>query len=196
MTLTELANLTASILVSLGGAGAIVFGFSSALGRVWAERLMGNERAAHERALAELRNRLEHQTRESLAAWEADLSIFKDKHLRGFHDKLATYRLVIDLVSEILGDFDQWHATNQPLPLSRYDSLNKQRLRAYGYMGLLAPQPVMDALDGLFDHLLLIAKGQATYEWAEVRKRALVMLNAARQDVGVDASSISYNGTL
>lgn len=196
MSLIDLANLTASILVALGGAGFIVFRFSSFLGKVWADRLMGNERAAHDKDLAELRNRLERQTRESLAAWEADLSVFKDKHLRGFHDKLATYRLVIDLVSEILGDFDIWRQTNQSLPSARYDALNRQRLKAYGHMGLLAPQPVMDALDGLFDYLLLIAQGKAVYEWTEVRQRALVLLNEARRDVGLDVSPISYNGAL
>lgn len=196
MTLTELTNLTASILVSLGGAGIIVFSLSSFLGRLWAGQLMERERATNEKALAELRNRLEHQTRESLAALEADLSIFKDKHLREFNDKLATYRLVVDLVAELLGDFDKWRATNQPLPSARYDMLNRERMKAYGYLGLLAPQLVMDALDGLFDHLLLIAQGKAAYEWAEVRERALVLLNAARRDVGLDASSISYNGAL
>lgn len=154
MTLTELAELAAAVLVSLGGAGAVVFGFSSHLGKVWAERLMTRERATYDRELAELRNRLESQTKEQLAALESELSIFKDKHLRGFHDKLATYRRVIDLIAEVLGDFDRWRETKRPLPAERFDAINRERLRAYGYMGLLAPQSVMDAIDGLFDHTL------------------------------------------
>lgn len=196
MTLTELAELAAAVLISLGGAGAVVFGFSSHLGKVWAERLMTRERATYDRELAELRNRLENQTKEQLAALEMGLSIFKDKHLRGFHDKLATYRKVIDLIAEVLGDFDRCQETKRPLPAERFDAINRERIKAYGYIGLLAPQSVMDAIDGLFDHLLLIAHGKSPYEWAKVRELALDLLNEARKDVGIDDSQIFYRGNL
>lgn len=196
MTLAGLGELAAAILASLGGAAVVIGFFSDRIGKVWAERLMTRERAAHDRELAELRNRLEAQTKEGLAALETELSIFKDKHLRGFHDKLATYRRVIDLIAEVLGDYDRWQASGKPLPAERYDAINRERLKAYGYMGLLAPQSVMDAIDGLFDHLLLIAYGNATYEWAKVREMALTLLNEARKDIGIDGSQICYNGNL
>ena len=164
MTLAGLGELAAAILASLGGAAVVIGYFSDQLGKVWADRLMAKERAAHDRDLAELRNRLEAQTKEGLAALETELSIFKDKHLRGFHDKLAIYRSVIDLIAEVLGDFDRWHASKQSLPAERFDAINRERLKAYGYIGLLAPQSVMNAIDELFDHLLLIAHSNATYE--------------------------------
>lgn len=184
------------ILASVGSAGAIVYGLSSWLGKVWANRLMVKEQAAHERDLTELRNRLESQTERALAAMETDLSIFKDKHLRGFHDKLATYRTVIDLVSEILGDFDRWEEIKQQLPAERKDTLNRARIKAYGYMALLASQPVMDAFDRLFDHLLRISNGNAPYVWAEIRELSLGLLNEVRKDVGIDSSPIEYRGNL
>lgn len=118
------------------------------------------------------------------------------KHLRGFHDKLETYRTVIDLVSEILGDFDRWEETKQQLPAERKDALNRARIKAYGYMALLASQPVMDAFDRLFDHLLRITHGNAPYVWAEIRELSLGLLNEVRKDVGIDSSPIEYRGNL
>ena len=194
--LTEVLGVASAILASVGSAGAIVWGLSSYLGKVWAGRLMAKEQAAHERDLAELRNRLEGQTKQALAAMETDLSIFKDKHLRGFHDKVSTYRIVIDLVSEVLGDFDLWEETKQPLPAARKDAANRARIKAYGYLALLAPQPVMDAFDQLFDHLLLIAHGKKPYVWAEVRTLGLGLLNEARKDLAIDSSAIEYRGSL
>lgn len=194
--LTEVLAVSVTILMAVGSGGAIVFGLSGWLGRVWADRLMAKEQAAHERDLTELRNRLESQAQRALTTMETDLSIFKDKHLRGFHDKLATYRTVIDLVSEILGDFDHWQSTNQPLPAERLAVLNRARLKAYGYLALLASQSVMDAFDRLFDHLLLIAHGNASYVWADVRKLSLELLNEARKDIAIDSSAIEYRGSL
>lgn len=45
------ASLTAWILGSLGGAGFIVVALSSWLGRVWATRLMDNQRHSHQQEL-------------------------------------------------------------------------------------------------------------------------------------------------
>ena len=75
MTLAWLGELAAAILASLGGAAVVIGYFSDQLGKVWADRLMAKERAAHDRDLAELRNRLEAQTKEGLAALETELSI-------------------------------------------------------------------------------------------------------------------------
>lgn len=58
MDLTNILNVSGAILASLGSGVAIVFGFSSWLGKVWANRLMANEKAAHERALEALKNEL------------------------------------------------------------------------------------------------------------------------------------------
>jgi hypothetical protein len=44
MNISDLAKIVVSVLVSLGGGGAIVVGLSSWLGKIWAERLMERER--------------------------------------------------------------------------------------------------------------------------------------------------------
>ncbi|EMX0314406.1 hypothetical protein AAFZ98_004561 [Vibrio parahaemolyticus] len=61
---------------------------------------------------------------------------------------------------------------------------------------MLAPQSVMDAQDKLIDLLLLVAHGNANYEWEVVRELALKLINEVRKDIGIDKSAIAYNGEL
>lgn len=62
MQLQEALELSGVILGSLGGGAAIIFGFSSWLGKVWANRLMEKEKAAHAQELESLRSRLTQDT--------------------------------------------------------------------------------------------------------------------------------------
>jgi hypothetical protein len=54
MDISTIFELSAAILASVGGAGIIVVGFSSWLGKVWATRLMDSERHEHQKKLAEI----------------------------------------------------------------------------------------------------------------------------------------------
>lgn len=47
----EIFEITAAILASLGGGTAIVFGLSSWLGKVWANRILAKEKAEHSKEL-------------------------------------------------------------------------------------------------------------------------------------------------
>lgn len=62
MELNEMFELVGAILAALGGGAAIIFGFSSWLGKVWANRLMEKEKATHARELESLRNQLTQDT--------------------------------------------------------------------------------------------------------------------------------------
>jgi hypothetical protein len=44
VSLKDILEIAASIIVSLGGGGAIVFGFSGYLGKVWADRALEKQR--------------------------------------------------------------------------------------------------------------------------------------------------------
>ena len=55
MSLNETIEIGSSVIISLGGGAAIIFGFSNWLGKVWADRLMANEKAKHDRELELLR---------------------------------------------------------------------------------------------------------------------------------------------
>ena len=62
MALSEIWAISGSILASIGGGTAIVFGFSSWLGKVWANRLMEKEKNEHSRELESLKNKFLKET--------------------------------------------------------------------------------------------------------------------------------------
>ncbi|TVL99201.1 MAG: hypothetical protein CV087_19040 [Candidatus Brocadia sp. WS118] len=166
MAISEIFKIAAAVITALGGGSAIVLALSSWIGKVWANRLMVQDRAKYEQALAKLQAELRHDSERELTNIKNDLDIFKEKHLRGHSDKIAIYRLAVDIIAEKLGDLDYISLTKQMPPdaLQKYDKFNRARIKAYGYLAMLAPQNVMDALDALFDHLILIAQGKEQYE--------------------------------
>lgn len=207
MTIQEMFNLALTILGSIGAAGVIVFALSNWLGKVWANRLMDNERHKHQIELAKITTDFEkenqkvladikHQQEQSIELVKLDLNIFKEKHLKGFNDKIQIYRLMIDIIAEVLGDFDSFTTTGKPFPQVRFDALNRARIRMYGYIGMIAPQSVMDAQDQLIDYLLQVAHGRKSYEWLTVREYGLVLINEVRKDIGIDITPITYNGKI
>ncbi len=62
MEIQEILELSGVILGSLGGGAAIMFGFSSWLGKVWANRLMEKEKAEYAQELESLRSQLTQDT--------------------------------------------------------------------------------------------------------------------------------------
>lgn len=58
----QIIELSGVILGSLGGGAVIIFGFSSWLGKVWANRLMTKEKVEYAQELESLRNRLTQDT--------------------------------------------------------------------------------------------------------------------------------------
>lgn len=165
-------RLIAAATASISVAGGLIFALSSWLGKVWARRILDREK-----------NKLE---------------IFKDTYLRAHNDKLVVYRAAIDSVTKLLAAFDahQSGRLQPPQAAEAFDLFNQQRLQVYGYLGMLAPQPVMDAQDKLIDQLLKISGGSASYEWEEIRRLAIAFINEVRIDVGIDKDPISYNGDL
>lgn len=189
--------VTASIL-SVGGGGAIVVGLSSWLGKVWANRLMEIERAKHAQDLVKLQSELRHESEAALSALRTELETYKEKHLKGFSDKLAIYRLVVDVIIDLLATFDMISVSGAPPSdaAARFDKFNRGRMQAYGYLCMLAPQSAIDAMDDLIDRLILIAHAQEPYSWPAIRGLALKLINEIRKDVGIDPSPIEYRGKL
>lgn len=193
----ETWNIAAAILTALGGGGAIVVAFSSWLGKIWAERLMSKEKAKLEQELAELRARLEKANEESLSKLRNDLEIYRATYLKEHTDKLAIYRLATEVVSDFLADLHSARFGQKPAD-NFLDRFNRGRLKAHGYLAMLAPQNVMDAYDSLIDCIFfaLEKKQPVDYaaEWNEIRKLAYTLLNAIREDVGIDKSKVEYRG--
>lgn len=187
--------ISATILGSLGGGGAIVVGLSSWIGKVWAARLMDNERHKHERELEALRASLKAKNDEQLTAISSDYEIFKQTHLREHNDKLVIYRASIDSVASILAKIELLViGERDDLSGEEKEAFENDRLRIYGYLAMLAPQNVMDANDAFVDLLLaLIYDGEKT-DWKTVRDSALRLTNAMRADIGLNKEPVTYKG--
>ena len=189
-------GISAATLGSLGGAGVIVVGLSSWLGKVWATRLMDNERHKHERDLEALRASLKAQNDKQLTEISSDFEIFKQTHLREHNDKLAIYRAALDTIVPILAKIELLVIGERgELSTEEKEAFENDRLRIYGYLAMLAPQSVMDANDAFVDLLLaLIYDGEQT-NWETVRNSALRLTNAMRADIGLNKEPVAYNGS-
>ena len=66
MNSSEVWSITQAIIVSVGGAGIIIIGLSSWLGKVWANRIMETDRAKYARELELLRSKLQHENEQNM----------------------------------------------------------------------------------------------------------------------------------
>lgn len=176
-------KIIAATITSIGAGGAIVFALASWLGKVWAERILLDEK-----------NRLSAE----LERTKQELDLIKEKTLRFQNDKIFAYRAVSDVVARMLATFDSHEdgRLTQGEAGARFDEFNEQRIKVYGHLAMMAPQAVMNAQDELMDYLLLIYHGNAQYDWEKIREKALSLLNEIRLDIGIDKSPIAYNGKL
>ena len=183
MDWNDIFKIVTGALLSIGTSSMIIFALSSWLGKVWANRILIREKQAIQIQLEETKQKLD---------------IIKETALRFQNDKILTYRAIVDIVSGILASFDalQTGRLDPKEATKRFDYFNQERLKLYGYLAMLAPQNVMDAQDQLMDHLLMIANGSVKYEWSEVRRLAINLLNEVRKDIGIAEQPIEYRGNL
>lgn len=131
----EVIQIATTILIALGGAGGIIFSLSGYLGRIWAERLMGRERHAHERALEELGSDLAARTTREIEQFKANLQAAALEHEVRFsklHEKRAEvlaelYKLLVAAT---------WQATNFANPFQFVGDPDKQTLYVAAMNGI------------------------------------------------------------
>jgi hypothetical protein len=73
-----IVEIAGSIIVALGGGGAIVFGLSSWLGKVWADRLMQKEKATHDRELEDFKVQALRKLEEQKAHFQEKIALYKE----------------------------------------------------------------------------------------------------------------------
>ena len=96
MTWADAFKILAAAVVAVGGAGTVMAGLSSRFGKLWADRLMENYRARHAAELERLRADYTRE-RDQL---RNELDIYRERFLTAHHEKLATYRLGSDIVTD------------------------------------------------------------------------------------------------
>jgi hypothetical protein len=194
---TETFQLALAILASLGGGGALVLGLSAYLGKVWAEYFMTRERASLEREMERLRADLTAHNSRELEALRTSLDLSKTKLLSAHADKVLMYRMVGTIISEMLADMATVASGKVMSPEQSIDRMHRfdlERLKAYTYLGMFAPQHVMDSFDRVIDHLFAVLEGSARHDFSQIRELGIGMLNEIRIDLGIDPSPIQYRG--
>ena len=71
-------EIATAILFSIGAGGAIVFAFSSWLGKVWANRILEKEKLEYSEMLANISQRLDFQLHSSKAVFDAEFQIYRE----------------------------------------------------------------------------------------------------------------------
>lgn len=179
----DILKVVIGFIAALGGGGAIVLGLSNFLGKIWADRYAQQNEQEHERELEKLK---------------ADFEVWKTKTVGAHEQKVAIYQQVANILAEIVVDIVA--AQKHIRQLSPQDAANltiqfeKDRLKAYAYLAMLAPQSVMDKYDAVIDYLSDHLEGSRQFVFVDFRPIAIAMLNAIRVDLGIDANPIEYRG--
>lgn len=180
MSIDDIFKIAAAIIVSLGGSALIIAVSANWLAGIWAKRMLQNERAKHSEKLENIKT---------------ELDLMKQKDVTRHHDKLSTYRDVIQIVSEILRELEAVTTGRKSTvneEAEKYFSINRNK--AYGYIALVSNQEVMDRYNDLFDYLMPIIYEGKKGAWVEMRSKADAMLNAMRRDLGINEGDINYRG--
>jgi hypothetical protein len=176
MTLADALTIVGTAVVSIGGAGAIIFGLSAWLGKVWADRLMATETANHAKDLETLRS--EHQAsleRSSLA----------------YRQKLDLYRQVADPLVDLLVEVEL-KGQCKPDTMALFE---KRRLNMTATLGMFASSSVFNAYNDLVDYMFDTLEGKHPQSFPDFRVRALRLLTEIRRDVGMHTDELIYKGT-
>jgi|GEM_PF-5997416 len=175
----DIFKIAGAVIASLGGGALIVAAFSHWLGGIWAKRMLQNERAKHSEKLEELKQ---------------ELDTLKAKDLTRHHDKLVIYRDVVHIVSEILRELEAVSlGKKEKFDQAVEQNFSLNRNKAYGYIALVSSQEVMDRYNEMIDFFIEIMYEGAPGTWHQMREKADQMLNAMREDLGIE-DTVNYRG--
>lgn len=196
MAVEDILYIALTIIGSLGGGGAIVFGLSNWLGKLWDDRLMQRERQNHEVELEHLRSSLTSSTNQQLATMQTQLDIAKAAHVQDHLDRMTIYRHAVDIFVGIVAKIQRMvQQNNVNLASDELYEFELQRMQVYAYLAMHAPQSVMNAHDALADLILDVVHDGKIETWEHFRSLAIQFLNEVRKDVGIRPEPIVYNGT-
>lgn len=180
MAIKKILEAIGVVVVSLGGAGFLIIALSGWLGKVWADRVLQDVISKNERMLEELKK---------------ELDLLKQKELTRHFDKLAVYKDIIHLVSEMLRELEAVASGKQKEitpDVERSFSLNRNKV--YGYISLTSTQEVMDKYNDMIGFLIPVIYEGKKETWGDMRVKADALLNSMRFDLGISEGDISYRG--
>jgi hypothetical protein len=119
MTFIETVQISGAILVSMGGASAILFGLSSWLGKVWANRILEEDKDKYSRSLEQLKSQ-----------YQLDVEKNKSVFLRYSESQFALYNNVWVSLCELEIAADQlWAAATSTYVRSFAEFLSEAKIQ-------------------------------------------------------------------
>lgn len=168
----EAFDIAQAVLLSLGGGSIIVFALSSFLGKVWAERILQNQKIEHDRELSEFKSHLESTAQ---------------KNSFNYQQKLELYKVITIPLVEIS------ILIKNGLNADHVKEFDRQRLHLIAQLALFAPQNVFDAFNDMIDYIYDTLEN-GNYSFPIFRIKALHFLSEIRKDIGIYNDDLSYKG--
>jgi hypothetical protein len=143
MTLAQIFEVSGAILVSIGGAAAIIFGLSSFLAKVWANRILESDRDKYRQEI----ERLKHDNALQKSSYERYMDLIVD-----YHDFIYRhYR-----VAQNAASFDVLNFENKPKVntkrnfVEHIDGFRDELNQMEGRLRIILPKQILDLHE---DHL-------------------------------------------
>lgn len=189
MNTEDLFKIVFYILASIATSTTLLFFLIKWGAKLLADRIIEKRKADLKKEVEEFRINLEAKNDATLEKLKSDLDYFKITNLTALNEKIKIYRLATDIFADLIASMDYDLITAEKRMI-----FNRDRLKLYGYMGMIAPQKVMDACDKLTDYMFDVFEQKEKYNWKELRELALELLNEIRKDININTSNIVYNG--
>lgn len=190
MNIEDLLKISGLILATIGISSSLLFFLIKWSAKLLADRIIENRKAELKKEVEEFRINLEAKNEVTLEKLKSELDISKITNLTALNEKVKIYRLATDIFSDLIANLDYGLLT-----LEKRFIFNRERLKLYGYMGMIASQEVMDACDKLTAFMFDVFEQKEEYNWNKLRELALDLLNEIRKDININASAIVYKGS-
>lgn len=202
----DFMSILTTILPTVGATLAVVAGFSTWLGKVWAARILEADRHKYANKIEELRARLQVETRHEIIVLENAFAVFKEKDLKSHHDKVEIYRSLYKPIFELIYELERLAVNAEAISIDKVLDFSRDRLKIHAELALVAPQDVLDAWDALIDFLIACLKKSmerkynvSNYHndlWIKFRELAFNLINKIRADIGLAQGEVGYRGNL
>lgn len=144
MTTMDYLKFSGAVLTSLGGAGAIIAGFSSWLGKLWASKLMENQRNEFTRELESLRKNFTKEIENYKIKLKKSEFIFQKEYEAANEFTSILRTLMPSYTSEDMN----WHDDVCPVIATKFDSIETTLRSFLSKHGVILPGNAKDTLGG------------------------------------------------
>lgn len=169
-------EIISAVIFSVGSAGGIILALSSWLGKVWANRLMEEDRNKYKKELTELKTQLEKEAEHN-------------NHL--LKQKIALYQEVANPVTEIVTTA----LLNNGISDVELQKFETKRLQLTALLGMFAPLVVFERYNEMVDYLYDCVEHKQVWSFDTFRLKAFAFLSEARRDIGLYADDLVYTGS-